>query len=86
MAWKNTFLVINSDFRRHHMNKKKKSFITIATEFIALNLVALLFLLGLVSIDIGSFLRFGIEIGLMVTGVSVICIALIMQHEKTLKK
>ncbi|WP_239734110.1 hypothetical protein [Mammaliicoccus sp. H-M33] len=68
------------------MNKKKKSFITIATEFIALNLVALLFLLGLVSIDIGSFLRFGVEIGLMVTGVSVICIALIMQHEKTLKK
>lgn len=68
------------------MNKKKKSFITIATEFITLNLVALLFLLGLVSIDIGSFLRFGVEIGLMVTGVSVICIALIMQHEKTLKK
>lgn len=68
------------------MNKKKKSFITIATEFIALNLVALLFLLGLVSIDIGSFLCFGIEIGLMVTGVSVICIALIIQHEKTLKK
>lgn len=68
------------------MNKKKKSFITIATEFIALNLVALLFLLGLVSIDIGSFLRFGVEIGLMVTGVSIICIALIMQHEKTLKK
>lgn len=68
------------------MNKKKKSFITIATEFIALNLVALLFLLGLVSIDIGSFLRFGVEIGLMVTGVSVIFIALIMQHEKTLKK
>lgn len=68
------------------MNKKKKSFITIAAEFITLNLVALLFLLGLVSIDIGSFLRFGVEIGLMVTGVSVICIALIMQHEKTLKK
>lgn len=68
------------------MNKKKKSFITIAIEFITLNLVALLFLLGLVSIDIGSFLRFGVEIGLMVTGVSVICIALIMQHEKTLKK
>lgn len=68
------------------MNKKKKSFITIATEFISLNLVALLFLLGLVSIDIGSFLRFGVEIGLMVTGISVICIALIMQHEKTLKK
>lgn len=68
------------------MNKKKKSFITIAIEFITLNLVALLFLLGLVSIDIGSFLRFGVEIGLMVTGISVICIALIMQHEKTLKK
>lgn len=68
------------------MNKKKKSFITIATEFITINLVAILFLLGLVSIDIGSFLRFGIEIGLMVTGISIICIALIMQHEKTLRK
>lgn len=65
---------------------KKKSFITMATEFVLLNIVALLFLVGLISIDIGSFLRFGVEIGLMVTGISVICIALIMQHEKTLKK
>lgn len=68
------------------MNKNKKSFITIATEFITLNLVAILFLLGLVSIDIGSFLRFGLEIGMIVTGVSIILIALIIQHEKTLKK
>lgn len=68
------------------MNKKKKSFITMATEFVLLNIVALLFLVGLISIDIGSFLRFGVEIGLMVTGISVICIALIIQHEKTLKK
>ncbi|WHI59006.1 hypothetical protein PYH69_09580 [Mammaliicoccus lentus] len=68
------------------MNKKKKSFITMATEFVLLNIVALLFLVGLISIDIGSFLRFGVEIGLMVTGISFICIALIIQHEKTLKK
>lgn len=65
---------------------KKKSFITIASEFVLANIVALLFLVGLISIDIGSFLRFGVEIGLVVTGTSLIFIALIIQHEKTVKK
>lgn len=65
---------------------KKKSFITMASEFVLANIVALLFLVGLISIDIGSFLRFGIEIGLVVTGISLIFIALIIQHEKTVKK
>lgn len=65
---------------------KKKSFITMASEFVLANIVALLFLVGLISIDIGSFLRFGVEIGLVVTGISLIFIALIIQHEKTVKK
>lgn len=65
---------------------KKKSFITMASEFVLANIVALLFLVGLISIDIGSFLRFGVEIGLIVTGISLIFIALIIQHEKTVKK
>lgn len=68
------------------MNKKKKSYITVATEFITFNLVAILFLLGLITIDVGAFLRFGLEIGMIVAGVSIILIALIIQHEKTLKK
>lgn len=68
------------------MNKKKKSYITMATEFITFNLVAILFLLGLISIDVGAFLLFGLEIGMIVAGVSIILIALIIQHEKTLKK
>lgn len=57
-----------------------------ASEFVLANIVALLFLVGLISIDIGSFLRFGVEIGLIVTGISLIFIALIIQHEKTVKK
>ncbi|MBF7025934.1 hypothetical protein [Staphylococcus kloosii] len=51
-------------------------------EFLAVNFVALLFLVGLVLINVASYLQFDVVIGLIVTGVTLILIALIAQFEK----
>ena len=46
------------------------------------NMVALLFLIGLILINVASYLLFSIVIGLIVTGVTLILLALIIQFEK----
>ena len=51
-------------------------------EFLGNNLVAILFLTGLVLINVASYLLFSIVIGLIVTGLTLILIALIVQFEK----
>lgn len=51
-------------------------------EFLVINLVAILFLIGLVLINVASYLLFSVVIGLVVTGITFILIALIIQFEK----
>ncbi|WP_083390178.1 hypothetical protein [Staphylococcus sp. LCT-H4] len=51
-------------------------------QFLGNNLVAILFLIGLVLINVASYLQFDMVIGFIVTGVTLILIALIVQFEK----
>ncbi|WP_204169595.1 hypothetical protein [Staphylococcus sp. GDK8D68P] len=46
------------------------------------NIVAILFLLGLALLNLGTYLQFNTVIGLFATGFSLILIALIYQYEK----
>lgn len=46
------------------------------------NIVAVLFLLGLVLVNVATYLQFGLVAGLLVTGVTFILIALIVQFEQ----
>lgn len=50
--------------------------------FLLTNLVALLFLIGMVLVNVASYLQFDLVVGLFVTGATVILIALILQFEK----
>ncbi|WP_239740540.1 MULTISPECIES: hypothetical protein [unclassified Mammaliicoccus] len=45
------------------------------------NLTGILFLLGLTLVNIAMYLRFNETIGLVVTGLTLILIALIVEHE-----
>lgn len=47
------------------------------------NLVPLLFLLGLATIDVAVFIGFGITIGLIVAGVMLVIISIILALERT---
>lgn len=47
------------------------------------NLVPLLFLLGLVTIDVAVFIGFGITIGLIVAGIMLVIISIILALEQT---
>lgn len=58
---------------------KIKSFFT----SIVLNLVPLLFLLGLTIVNTACYIQWGLTIGLIVTGVTLILIALILVSEKS---
>lgn len=49
---------------------------------LASNIVAVLFLVGLVLINVASYLQFDMVIGFIVTGVTLILIALIVQFEQ----
>lgn len=46
------------------------------------NIVAVLFLCGVTIINVATYLQFNIEIGLFLTGFSLILIALIYQFEQ----
>lgn len=46
-----------------------------------LNLTAILFLVGHVLINIAIFMRFGVPIGLITTGISLMFIAWLLNHE-----
>lgn len=46
-----------------------------------LNLTAILFLVGIVLINIAIFMRFGVPIGLISTGISLMFIAWLLNHE-----
>lgn len=48
-----------------------------------LNLVPLLFLLGLTIVNTACYIQWGLTIGLIVTGVTLILIALILVSEKS---
>ncbi|MCG2355691.1 hypothetical protein K4S27_11170 [Staphylococcus epidermidis] len=52
-------------------------------EFLAINVVAILFLLGLTLVNVATYLQFDLVIGLIVTGVTFILIALLAQFEKS---
>ena len=52
-------------------------------EFLTVNVVAILFLLGLTLVNVATYLQFDLVIGLIVTGVTFILIALIAQFEKS---
>ncbi|HJG39330.1 MAG TPA: hypothetical protein K8V44_05965 [Staphylococcus saprophyticus] len=52
-------------------------------QFLVTNLVAVLFLLGLILINVFTYLQFDIAIGILITGVTLIVISLIVQFEKS---
>ena len=52
-------------------------------QFLVTNLVAVLFLLGLILINAFTYLQFDIVIGILITGVTLIAISLIVQFEKS---
>lgn len=52
-------------------------------QFLIINLVAVLFLLGLILINVFAYLQFDIVIGILITGVTLIVISLIVQFEKS---
>lgn len=52
-------------------------------EFLTVNVVAILFLLGLTLVNVATYLQFDLVFGLIVTGVTFILIALIAQFEKS---
>lgn len=52
-------------------------------QFLVINLVAVLFLLGLILINVFTYLQFDIVIGILITGVTLIVISLIVQFEKS---
>lgn len=52
-------------------------------QFLITNLVAVLFLLGLILINVFTYLQFDIVIGILITGVTLIAISLIVQFEKS---
>ncbi|MDW3796447.1 hypothetical protein QI358_03390 [Staphylococcus saprophyticus] len=52
-------------------------------QFLIINLVAVLFLLGLILINVFTYLQFDIVIGILITGVTLIVISLIVQFEKS---
>lgn len=45
------------------------------------NITAILFLLGLTMVNIAMYLKYGEVIGLIVTGLTLVIIALIIDHE-----
>ena len=77
-VWRIISLVTILDSRRY----KQLNLLKAIGEFLGVNLVAILFLLGLVLINVASYLLFSIVIGLIVTGLTLILIALIIQFEK----
>ena len=52
-------------------------------ETLAIYLVPLLFLIGLTAINVASYLGFGIVLGLFVTGITLVVIAIILTIEKS---
>lgn len=51
-------------------------------QFIGVNLVAVLFLIGVIILNVATYLQFSLTIGLFVTGITLIIIALIYQYER----
>lgn len=58
------------------------NFLIAIGRFLIINLVAVLFLLGVILLNVASYLNFNYGIGLFVTGFTLIIIALIYQYEK----
>lgn len=57
--------------------------IKLTGELIINNLVPIIFLLGLIIIDVGVFIGFGITIGLITLGIILVVISLILASEQT---
>lgn len=52
-------------------------------ETLAIFLVPLLFLIGLTAINVASYIGFGLVLGLFVTGLTLVLIAIILTIEKS---
>lgn len=51
-------------------------------EWVALNSVAILFILGLIFVNVAIYLLFDLAIGLLATGITLIVVALILAYER----
>ena len=51
-------------------------------EWVALNSVAILFILGLIFVNVAIYLLFNLAIGLLATGITLIVVALILAYER----
>ena len=47
------------------------------------NIIPLLFLIGLTAINVASYIGFGLVLGLFVTGITLVAIAIILTIEKS---
>ncbi len=69
----------NSDFKGGAMMKLNK--LLIPLKLLVVNIVSILFLLGLIIMNTATYLAFGVELGLANTGVFLMVIALIIDNE-----
>lgn len=69
----------NSAFKGGAMMKLSKLFIPL--KLMIVNIVSILFLLGLIIINTAIYLGFGAVYGLVITGVFLVIIALIIDNE-----
>ena len=51
-------------------------------KWVALNIVAILFVLGLIFVNVAIYMLFDVAIGLLATGITLILVALIMAYER----
>lgn len=56
------------------------------TQLLLQNIIAVLFVLGLIIINTASYLQFGLIIGLITTGLTLILIAIILAMEQSDKQ
>jgi hypothetical protein len=52
-------------------------------ELLIVNLATLLFVAGLVMVNVSIYQMYSTEIGLLTTGITLIVVALILNHEQT---
>ncbi len=69
----------NSDFKGGAMMNLNK--LLIPLKLLVVNIVSILFLLGLIIMNTATYLAFGVELGLANTGVFLVVIALIIDNE-----
>ena len=67
----------------NNLGGKQLNTLKLIGETLAIYLVPLLFLVGLTAINVASYIGFGLVLGLFVTGITLVVIAIILTIEKS---